>query len=61
MFESILSLPLSNVLPFIKNKGEATALISAIAISQQLSRFVIGIGLRVADRVRVRVKVTKYL
>jgi hypothetical protein len=33
----ILSFPLSDVLPLIKNKGEATALISAIIVSQQLS------------------------
>jgi hypothetical protein len=32
----ILSFPLSDVLPLIKNKGEATALISAILVSQQL-------------------------
>lgn len=37
MLSSVLSFSLSDVLPLVKNKGEATALISAIIVSQQLS------------------------
>lgn len=37
MLSSILSFSLCDVLPFIKNKGEATALISVLIVSQQLS------------------------
>ena len=37
MFATLLSFSLSDVIPYIKNKGEATALISTIIVSQQLS------------------------